>query len=397
MTEHTQPKPRSWIVPMLPRSADEGHRAATPLELFFDLVFVVAIAQVGAALHHGLAEGHILYAIGHYFVGFFAIWWAWMNFTWFASAYDCDDVPYRIATFVQIVGALVIAAGAERSFEQNDHTIGLIGYVIMRLALVSQYIRAGRSNPSRRATAYRYAIGVTLCQICWIILVFFQGTWWHPYLFIGLGIVELIVPAWAERAGRTSWHTGHITERYGLFTIIVLGETILSLSMGIQSAFETGEFTNQLTAIIIGGLLIIFTMWWAYFEWPMNDMLNSFAKVFIWGYGHLFIFASIAAMGAGLAVQTESVFHHLEISERALGASVTIPVAIYLLALWALHFRPQTDRSFKTFLIPIFSLIILLTSFAGTLSSIYTGILLIVLLGIKLRLQHASTKQLAES
>jgi low temperature requirement protein LtrA len=117
MAEQTHSTPsRNWIVPMLPRSADEAHRASTPLELFFDLVFVVAIAQVGAAFHHGLAEGHILYSIAHYFTGFFAIWWAWMNFTWFASAYDCDDVAYRIATFVQITGALIIAAGAQRSF-----------------------------------------------------------------------------------------------------------------------------------------------------------------------------------------------------------------------------------------------------------------------------------------
>lgn len=99
MTEHTQEahQPQNWIVPMRPRSPDELHRAATPLELFFDLVFVVAIAQAGYALHHSLAEGHILQAVINYFAVFFAIWWAWMNFSWFASAYDNGDVPYRLA------------------------------------------------------------------------------------------------------------------------------------------------------------------------------------------------------------------------------------------------------------------------------------------------------------
>src|SRR5688572_5001703 len=134
MTEHTQsPQPRKWIVPMLPRSKDEAHRASTPLELFFDLVFVVAIAQAGAALHHGFAEGHITESIFSYLAVFFAIWWAWLNFTWFASAYDCDDVPYRLATFIQITGALIIAAGVPQAFEHADYGIVVVGYVVMRL------------------------------------------------------------------------------------------------------------------------------------------------------------------------------------------------------------------------------------------------------------------------
>ena len=76
MPEHTQhsSSQANWIVPMRPRSPDEAHRAATPLELFFDLVFVVAIAQAGSALHHSLAEGHFLQAVFSYFAVFFAIW-----------------------------------------------------------------------------------------------------------------------------------------------------------------------------------------------------------------------------------------------------------------------------------------------------------------------------------
>jgi low temperature requirement protein LtrA len=221
---------------MRPRSPHEAHRPATTLELFFDLVFVVAVAQAGLALHHALAEGHITQAIISYFAVFFAIWWPWMNFTWFASAYDCDDVPYRLATFVQLAGALVLAAGVQRAFEDGDYTIVAAGYVVMRLALVTQYLRAGRANPSRWGTAVRYACGVTVCQVGWVALLFFQGMVWHPFAFVALGIVELLVPAWGERAGATSWHPGHIAERYGLFTIIVLGESILATSMGIQTA-----------------------------------------------------------------------------------------------------------------------------------------------------------------
>jgi low temperature requirement protein LtrA len=388
MTEHAQsPQPRKWIVPMLPRSKDETHRASTPLELFFDLVFVVAIAQAGAALHHGFAEGHITESIISYIAVFFAIWWAWLNFTWFASAYDCDDVPYRLATFIQITGALIIAAGVPQAFEHADYSLAVVGYVVMRLALVSQYIRARRNTPTRQVTGMRYIVGTIACQIGWAGLVFFQGQWWHPYVFVMLGIAELLVPVWAARAGATSWHPGHITERYGLFTIIVLGESILSTSMGIQAAVASGEFNTSLIPIIAGGLLIIFSMWWAYFDWSMSDLLTSVQTAFAWGYGHYFIFASIAAVGAGLAVEIDYVLHHAEIDSITAGMMIAIPSAIYLLTLWALHYKRPPAFALRYYLIPIFSLLLMLMPFTPQ-PALLIGILLVLLLIIKLVLKH---------
>src|SRR4051812_46304676 len=108
---------RSWLSPMRARPADEAHRVATPLELFFDLCFVVAVAQVGISLHHDVSAGHVLHGVESFGREFFAIWWAWMNFTWFASAYDTDDDVYRITTLVQIAGALVLAAGVQTAFD----------------------------------------------------------------------------------------------------------------------------------------------------------------------------------------------------------------------------------------------------------------------------------------
>ena len=79
---------------------------------------------------------------------FFAIWWAWMNFTWFASAYDNDDVPYRLTVLVQIAGSLVMAAGIPRWFDGGGNVVIVIGYVIMRLAMVTQWMRAARIGPA---------------------------------------------------------------------------------------------------------------------------------------------------------------------------------------------------------------------------------------------------------
>src|SRR5262245_19442391 len=141
---------------MAARFPHEKHRVSTPLELFFDLVFVVAIARAAAGFHHSLSEMHIAAGLVGYIMSLFAIWWAWMNFTWFASAYDSDDVWYRLAVFVQITGALILAAGIPELFETrqiNFATVG--GYVVMRLAMVGQWLRAAKCDPDHRTTALR--------------------------------------------------------------------------------------------------------------------------------------------------------------------------------------------------------------------------------------------------
>ena len=150
---------------MTPRDPTEPHRVATPLELFLDLAFVVAIAQAAAGLHHGLVDGHVGDALIGFPAVFFAIWWAWMNFAWFGSAYDCDDALYRLAVFVQMTGVLVMAAGIPRAFDDRDLAVMTFGYVIMRLALVGQWLRVAFSDPSRRRTALRYAVGITVVQV----------------------------------------------------------------------------------------------------------------------------------------------------------------------------------------------------------------------------------------
>ena len=110
---------------MTGRPVDEEHRVATPLELLFDLSFVVAVVAAAAELHHALADGHVGDGARRpTCMVFFAIWWAWMNFTWFASAYDTDDVPYRLLTLVQMAGVLVLAAGVPRAFEHGDFRVG---------------------------------------------------------------------------------------------------------------------------------------------------------------------------------------------------------------------------------------------------------------------------------
>ncbi len=367
---------------MRSRSAEEEHRTATPLELFYDLVFVVAIAQAASHLHHAVASGHVGEGLLSYGMVFFAIWWAWMNFTWFASAYDTDDIAYRLAVFVQITGSLILAAGVPRAFDVHDFTVATLGYVVMRLALVSQWLRAARSDPRRRSSAHRYALGVSVCQVGWVALLFAPGELELPGFF-GLVAAELLVPAWAERAAPTTWHPEHITERYGLFTIIVLGESVLAASFAIQAAIQAGNGAGQIATIIIGGLLIVFSMWWLYFDQPAYDLLTSLRRAFLWGYGHFVIFASAAAVGAGLGVAAEQATQPTAIGSVGAGAAVAVPVALYLLSLWVVHVRLRETASPATGLTPIVALFVLLTPWTGQ-AVLLTGVLLASLLAVKL-------------
>ncbi|WP_422739924.1 low temperature requirement protein A [Micromonospora sp. WMMD729] len=328
---------RPFYRPMRPRRRDEPHRAATPLELFFDLCFVVAVAQAASALHHDVGEGHLGHALRSYLMVFFAIWWSWMNFTWFASAYDTDDDVYRITTLVQITGALILAAGVPRAFAEGDFTVITYGYVVMRLAAVVQWSRAAAGDPAHRAAARRYAVGVTIVQLGWLLrLVLPDG--WGMAAFVLLALADLLVPAVAERPGMTPWHPGHIGERYGLFTLIVLGEAVLAISVAIQTGLDAGE--HGLWALAAAGAVIVYALWWLYFDRPV-EAPDRLPYSLIWGYGHYFIFAAIAAVGAGLPVVADHQRHLAHVSATTAAYAVAVPIAVFLLTVWVLHVRRQ--------------------------------------------------------
>ncbi|MDN4614805.1 low temperature requirement protein A [Leifsonia sp. F6_8S_P_1B] len=362
---------------MTGRATDEKHRVSSPLELLFDLTFVVAIAQVAAELATAGEEGHALDKLGPYCMVFFAIWWAWMNFTWFASAYDTDDVPYRLMTMLQMGGVLVLAAGVPAAFEEQSFTAVIVGYLIMRLALVAQWIRAAVEHPEGRVTALRYAGGVAAVQVLWVAWGFMPPAI-APWLFPVGALLELAVPLWAERTGMTSWHPHHIAERYGLFTIIVLGESVLASSVGVQRALAANGLSASLIAIAAAGLVLLFALWWLYFLEPAAEGLSSRrGRSFYWGYGHYFVFASLAALGAGLEVAVQRGADHAEVSDTAVEYAVAIPVAVFLLMLYVLHaplVQEVVIRPLKTTVAIVLILLLPLASPAIGLVGVTIGI-----------------------
>ena len=321
-----------------PRDPNEPHRAASSLELLFDLCFVVAIAQAASGLHHQIGGGHLLDGVVGYLTVFFAIWWAWMNYTWFASSYDTDDTAWRLLTFVQIGGVLVLAAGVPDALEAANFTAVTIGYAVMRIGLVTQWLRTARDHLERRRTALRCATGVTIVQIGWIARL------WLPEelgmaSFLALVACEFAVPFWAERAGMTPWHPHHIAERFGLLTLIVLGESVLSATLAVQASYADGGVSWQLLTIAFGGLALLFAMWWMYFQVPFGDALHHHRqRAFLWGYVHYAVFASIAAIGAGVAVLIDAGSGgHAAYGDATLMLTVALPLAVFVLTVGVLQ------------------------------------------------------------
>ena len=385
---------------MTGRDPDEEHRSSTPLELFFDLTFVVAIAQAASSLHHGLVDGEAREAVIMFPLVFFAVFWAWVNFTWFASAYDTDDAIYRLSVFVQMAGVLIFAAGIPRAFADQDFGIVVLGYVVMRFALVAQWLRVSWSVPEAHTVARRYAIGLTLIQIGWIAWLAVPESLFIPS-FIALALLEVLMPMWAESAERTSWHPGHIAERYGLFTIIVLGESVLAATVGVQQALDGDGTLGDLVGAVVGGLFIVFAMWWAYFDLPAEHVIGraraSFEErmggAFAWGYLHYFVFGGAAATGAGLAVAVDQATGHSELTDLQAGLALTIPVSAYLIAVWILYFRDKYPRALRNYGNPIAVLLILASS-ATPQPALATGLVLAVLVAINIVAHARITEQL---
>ncbi|MEV4645959.1 low temperature requirement protein A [Saccharopolyspora sp. NPDC049426] len=370
---------------MVSRDPEEEHRAATPLELLFDLCFVAAVGQAAVQLHHGLSEGHFAPVSTGYMMVFFAIWWAWMNFTWFASAYDTDDAPYRLLTLLQMGGVLVLAAGVPAAFHDYDFLIVTLGYVVMRVAMIAQWLRAAAEHPEGRSCSLRYAGGIAVVQVGWLLRLLLP----HPYSEIGfllLVAAELAVPAFAERHAPTTWHPHHIAERYGLFTIIVLGEVVLAVTAAMQEDVADGGWSAGLLEIGVGGLLMIFVMWWFYFKHsPVQHLRENLRSSLTWGYSHIFVFAAVAAVGAGLEVAIDADAHKAHIGEVSAALTVAVPLAVYLLLTGLLHTR-FTDAGGHSTLISVIGSVLLLGTalLAHTLGVSSTVLLLGVLMALLL-------------
>jgi low temperature requirement protein LtrA len=329
------------------RDPHEAHRVATPLELLFDLTFVIAFGLAASQFAHALSEGHYDTALLGFAFASFAICWAWINFSWFASAYDTDDWIFRVVTMVQMIGVLVLAIGLPRLFasiEQGrhlDNSIMVLGYVIMRVAMVFQWLRAARQDPARRRACFTYAIAISVAQIGWVVQIFFDFSIGVSLALASILIlIELAGPMIAEsKDGGTPWHAHHIAERYCLFAVIALGEGVVGTVATLSAVVEKQGWTMDAALVCIAGMGLTFGMWWVYYMLPSAQILHAHReRSFVWGYSQMVIVTAIVATGAGLHVGADFIGHKSHIGPLAALLSVAIPVGVFLGLVYALYY-----------------------------------------------------------
>jgi low temperature requirement protein LtrA len=331
---------------MVGRDPAEDGRASTPLELLFDLTFVIAFGAAADGLAHALAEDHVHEGVLGFMLATFAVSWAWINFTWFASAYDTDDWPFRLTTMVQMAGVLVLALGLPDMFgsltHHEDHLdvrLMVIGYVIMRLPMVAQWVRAGRQDPDRRALCSKMVWTLVVAQAGWVLMIFAQPAMGLTALIVvGLIGVEVAGPLLAEKLhGGSPWHSHHIAERYGLMVIIALGEGLLGTTAALGALIEDG-WTLEVAVLGLSGTALTFGVWWTYFVIPHGQLLAAFReRSFGWGYGHIVLFGAVVAIGAGLHTAAYLLDHHSVLGTVGTVLSVVVPLTVYVASLYLLY------------------------------------------------------------
>ena len=336
------------------RDPHEQHRVATPLELLFDLTFVIAFGAAASELAHALATGHVGSGLTSFVFVTFATCWAWVNFSWFASAYDTDDWVYRLMTMLQMVGVIILALGIPpvyASIERGAHVdnrLMVAGYIVMRIAMVAQWSRAAWQDPAHRRACIGYAATITVAQIGWIGIAIAETSVPTTFLLVAaMTLIELAGPWLLEiRTGNSApWHAHHITERYGLLTIIALGEGVIGTVASLSAVVTAQGWSVDAVLVAVAGTGLTFGMWWIYFVVPSAHLLHAQRRKAIpFGYGHIAVFGSIVATGAGLHTAAYYIEHNSTLGSVATVLSVAIPVAIYIASVYLLYLLLVGER-----------------------------------------------------
>jgi low temperature requirement protein LtrA len=333
-------------VRMTGRDPQETGRAATPLELLFDLTFVIAFGAASSELAHFLAEGYVWEGVVGFVFATFAVSWAWINFSWFASAYDTDDWVYRLTTMVQMVGVLILALGLPDMFDslkEGDHVdnrVMVLGYVVMRVPMVVQWARASRQDPTRARVCRIFIVTILVSQAGWIVQGLSETSLGVSFVFIAvLVLIEMVGPFLAERVqDGTPWHAHHIAERYGLLVIIALGEGLIGTVATLSAIIHAEGWTVDVAVLGMAGVGVTFGLWWTYFVIPSGDILHAYRRRgFGWGYWHIPLFGAIVAVGAGLHASAYRLEHSSVLTDTETVLTVAVPLAVYVAVMYWLY------------------------------------------------------------
>ncbi|GIF04273.1 low temperature requirement protein A [Actinoplanes siamensis] len=279
----------------------DSNRSATRLELFFDLAFVLFVARCADVL-----AGHETLSGGFRFVAILvAGWWAWASTTLYANRFDTDDAIFRLLTLTGMAGVIVMAASAEQAIGEHARWFAM-GYVLLRVVLIAGYLRVWRNLPQARAGIRPYLWGHAAGAACWTVSLALPGPARYVLWAVGV-LLDLIGPTLAARVpDAPPLHMQHLPERFGLFVILVLGESVTAAVVGLRD----GHWAAEVVVTATFGFLAAAALWWSYF-----DLSGGAAKRRLveeggehtrqgvhdfYVYAHLPLAVSLAAVAVGL-------------------------------------------------------------------------------------------------
>ena len=312
----------------------EGERV-TPLELFFDLVFVLALTQCTALMYHhptweGLAQGMLVLGV---------LWWSWTGYAWLTSVVDPEEGAVRIAMFAAMASLLLVAICVPEAFDSLALEFAL-AYGAVRAAHIALFILASRNDPAlRRSTvglAAGTAVGVGLLLAASLFDGLAQAAVWSLAL-----LLDMAEPFFF---GSEGWKLvpGHFAERHGLIIIIALGESIVAIGAGAEASLTAG-----IAAAAVLGVTLAAALWWTYFDVvalvsarrlaraPEGRERNELARD-SYSYLHFPMVAGIVLAALGMKKTLGAVSEPLDVE---LAFALLGGVAFYLLGLVAFRFR----------------------------------------------------------
>lgn len=283
-----------WQTPRLLLAEDDHEeRRVSWLELFYDLMFVVVIAELAHYLaEHPTPQGFLTYSLL-----FIPVWWVWIGGTFYNVRFETQDISFRISTLLQMIPVGLMTLFIHDGLGDTSIPFAL-SYLAARLIITGLWFRAGRHTPLFRPVTNRFVVGFTISNILWLISIFIPPPW--RFVLWGIGLInDLLTPLFTLniQAQLPRLSNSKLPERFGLFVIIVLGEQIVGV---ISGAAEQEPLVPLTLVTVLVGILFAFCNWWVYFDFiarrpPRPNVFWSLG----WGYLHMPLLMSIAALGAG--------------------------------------------------------------------------------------------------
>jgi len=332
---------RRWLRPPQLRTldTDQDERHATWLELFFDLVFVISIAEVV----HTLEDYRTLADFAGTAGMFVAVWWAWVGYTVYADRFDTDDLLHRVLVLAGMLAVVAMALSVHDALHGGSARFAL-AFVAVRGVVLLLNARARRHAAEARPLLNLYLTAFSIGASLWLVSVLVPEP--ARYLLWGVALVIELSAPWVGRhqIARAPIHASHLVERFGLFTLIVLGESVISVAQGVAKGTAQGDWTAAMATAAVAGFLVVASLWWLYFDRLDDGTIRSVLRGLIWNYAHLPLLAGLVSVALGIeyAVREAATGQLERTTALALGAGT----ALYLLAtvVTGRALRPGGDR-----------------------------------------------------